>query len=112
VVREIAAVQDLLTDIAPARIPAAARQMERAGTIYFPVGVRSSPVADFAVPGHEKSFSRALPAPVWLARALTVKLQPERQLPRMPVVTVPDQSRIGPSGTGIAPATAPQTDWS
>jgi DNA-binding MurR/RpiR family transcriptional regulator len=45
----------------------------------------------FAVPEHEYTFSRSLAAPMCLAQALTValaaRLQPDRQNPRIPVVT-------------------------
>ncbi|GLS85825.1 sigma factor regulator FecR [Cypionkella aquatica] len=47
----------------------------------------------FAVPEHEYTFSRSLAAPMCLAQALTValaaRLQPDRQTPRIPVVTEP-----------------------
>ena len=81
----------------------------------------------FAVPEHEYTFSRSLAAPMCLAQALTVtlasRLQQDSESPRIPVVTQSERgaapttgrkghagSVIGPSGTGIAPATAPQTD--
>ncbi len=47
----------------------------------------------FALPEHEYTFSRSLAAPMCLAQALTValaaRLQPDRETPRIPVVTGP-----------------------